>query len=156
MPHRRRSIVARDPAAVKRKSGVSQSVVDAITNQVVNEKRHTAHAQSLPREALKLIGRKMMHEEIGTDQIERVIGERQRERVARNGAAIAVEVSAGAIKKSNFQIKLWRKPLSDFGWNETRAGGNFEQGSASPTFAQRASHQIRRSAHSAEPCIEHL
>ena len=131
--------------------------MDGTPNNIIDQECDATHAQRLSGESLELVWSEVMHEEIATHEIKGIIREGQSERIASHCAIAAVEVSAGAVQKSDGQIKLWVKALLDFGGNKARSGGDFEQGSAMPwIFRERAPDKFLGRSNTPEPLVEHL
>ncbi len=131
--------------------------MDGIADDVINEESDATHAQRLTGDWTELVWSKMMHKEIAADEVERSVGERQGERIARHCAVAAIQVGTGAVEKGNCQVKVWGKALSNLGGNKARSGGHFEQRSAmNMAFRERAADETLGCANAAEPLVEHL
>src|SRR5882757_4293522 len=128
-----------------------------IANEIIDNKSYTTHTKRLARELLQFIRRKMVHEEIGAHKIERVVGKGQSASITCDYSVAAVQVSADAIEKSNFQVEVWGQSLPDFRRNKARTGGDFEQGSAATgMLSEGAAHQVLGCADASEPAVKHL
>ena len=131
--------------------------MDGTPNNIIDHECYATHAQRLSGESLELVWSEVMHEEIAAHEIKGTVSEGQSERIASHCAAAAVEVSAGAVQKSDCQIKLWGKALSDFSGNKARSGGDFQKRSAlTATLRQRLADEFLGCPDAAEPLVEHL
>jgi hypothetical protein len=131
--------------------------MDGTPNNIIDQECYTTHAQRLSGKSLELVWSEMMDKEIATHEIEGIIREWQRHRIASHCAIAAVQVTAGAVENGNGQIKLWGKALSDFSGNKARSGGDFQKRSAlTATFRQRSADEFLGRPNAAEPPVEHL
>jgi len=131
--------------------------MDGTPNNIIDQECYATHAQRLSGESLELVWSEVMHEEIATHEIKGTVSEGQSERIASHCAIAAVEVSAGAVQKSDCQIKLRGQALLDFGGNKARSGGDFQKRSAlTATFRQRSADEFLGCSNASEPLVEHL
>jgi hypothetical protein len=128
-----------------------------VADDIVDEECDATNAKSVTCKQLQFVRREMMHEEIATHEIERVVSEGQGKGITNHSPSAAVQVGTGSVEKGNAKVKLREKMLPDFGGNKARSGGNFKQGSArSGMPVECAAHELLSRAHSPEPPIEHL
>jgi hypothetical protein len=131
--------------------------MDGTPNNIIDQQCYATHPQRLSGESLELVWSEVVHEEIATHEIKGTVSEGQSERIASHCAIAAVEVSAGAVQKSDCQIKLRRQALLDFGGNKAGSGGDFQKRSAlTATFRQRSADEFLGCPDAAEPLVEHL
>jgi hypothetical protein len=131
--------------------------MDGTPNNIIDQECDATHAQRLASKSAEFVRSKMVHKEIAAHEIERIVGEGQRERIPSHSADAAVQVAAGSVEKGNGQVKIWGKTLSDFGWDKARSGGDFEQGSGvTRILRERAPDKFLARSNAAEPLVEHL